>query len=108
MHRDSADDGRCAGERDASITPLEQALLLVTASHVRHAEARDDLLHWRLAPYIDAVLAAPTSCFAAQATAMQARARHEAERPRVRERALHAFQTLRSCLLVRAPASFNA
>ena len=93
-------------EGDAQgLTCLEQVLLLATAAHVRHTEARDDLQHWRLAPYVDAVLRQQRSCYAVQAAAVRARAQHEAERPRVRERALLAFQCLRDSLQVRAPGN---
>ena len=75
--------------------------MLLTAAQRRKAEARDELAEWRQAPYAEAVAAAPRSAFACQAAAALLTARREAERPRVRERALVAYQALRDSLQVR-------
>jgi hypothetical protein len=83
------------------LSPLEQAYVLAAARHGAAAGARDELSHWRAAPYADAVLSQARSCAAAQAAAALARACHEAERPRVRERALRAYQALRDTLEAR-------
>jgi hypothetical protein len=102
---------RCAGPQGALLTritadagpphdlmPIEQAYVLAVAKQSRKGEAQDSLSGWRLAPFVEAIHAQPLSCWACQLAERLITARHESQRPRVRERALLAFQTLRDSL----------
>ena len=45
---------------------LEQALLLAWCTHVQKGTSRDELQAWQMAPYVEAVMAQPRSCFMLQ------------------------------------------
>ena len=45
---------------------LEQALLLAWCTHVQKGTSRDELQAWQMAPYVEAVMAQPKSCFMLQ------------------------------------------
>lgn len=51
------------------LTCAEQALVLACAHQVEVGTSRDELQPWQMAPYVDAVLSQPKSCYAVRAAA---------------------------------------
>ena len=52
------------------LSPLEQAYVLARAQHEAAAGSRDGLFHWRLAPFVDAVLSQEARCWVLQCLSM--------------------------------------
>jgi len=75
-------------------SPALQALLLAHAASITRGTADDGLRGWRAAPFVEAVLGAARTRPALRRAARLAAARHEAGRPRTRDRALLALEQL--------------
>ena len=78
----------------APLPPALQALLLAHAASITRGTADDGLRGWRAAPFVEAVLGAPRTRPALRRAARLAAARHEAGRPRTRDRALLTLEQL--------------